>query len=84
MSDFLDFVNHTMRKNEAKMEMNKEVPIIPKKEFDSLCPFCKSRAVYRIGAHIAEPPGPFKTPYDPGSYIEEWRCAVCYESFELF
>jgi hypothetical protein len=82
-SEFLSYVGHSLQRKEAEMSMNEEVPRIAKKDFDTLCPFCKSRAVYRSGAHSAEAEGLFKTPYDPGSCVEEWRCAVCFRTFEL-
>ena len=31
------------------MERNEEDGRITKKDFDSLCPYCKSRAIFRIG-----------------------------------
>lgn len=66
------------------MQMNKEVARISKKDFHSLCPFCKSRAIYQIGAHRANPQNSFWYSDYPEAEVEEWRCAVCFRSFILF
>jgi DNA-directed RNA polymerase subunit RPC12/RpoP len=63
--------------------MFRDLTTIPKREFDSLCPYCKSRAVYLIGAHQAEAAPLGSHPSSQEAYIEEWRCAVCGKSFEL-
>jgi transposase-like protein len=66
------------------MRMNEEVAKISKKEFDSLCPFCKSEAIYQIGGHQASPRGSLWYGDYPEAEVEEWRCAVCFRSFILF
>jgi transposase-like protein len=66
------------------MQMNKEVAKISKKNFESLCPFCKSRAIYQIGAHRANPQGSIWYSDYPEAEIGEWKCAVCFGSFILF
>ena len=66
------------------MQMNQEVAKIPKKDFDSLCPFCKSRTIYHIAAHRANPQGSLWYSDYPEAEVEEWRCATCCRSFILF
>jgi hypothetical protein len=66
------------------MQMNKEVARISKKDFDSLCPFCKSRAIFQIETHKANPQSSFWYSDYPEGEVEEWRCAVCFRSFILF
>lgn len=66
------------------MEMNEQVERIAKKDFDSLCPFCKSRAVFRIGEHKASSHGFYWSPQHLEARVEEWKCAVCFRSFILF
>lgn len=66
------------------MEMNKETARISKEDFNSLCPFCKSRAIYLFGEHAVPPHGSFRDSDDPEEDVEEWRCAVCFKSFILF
>jgi transposase-like protein len=59
-----------------------EVIRISKSEFDSLCPYCKSRAIYLVGAHRTELDAPGNR-HASEAYIEDWRCAICNRSFEL-
>jgi hypothetical protein len=66
------------------MKTYEEALRIPKMEFDSLCPFCRSRAVYLVGAHRTNAGDPENDPANSGIYVEDWSCAVCYRSFELF
>jgi hypothetical protein len=66
------------------MKLDHEVTLMPKREFDSLCPYCKSRAVFLVGARRAEAGSPGERPASSGGYIEEWSCAVCYRTFELY
>jgi uncharacterized protein (DUF427 family) len=66
------------------MQMKKGVARISKKDFRSLCPFCKSGAIYQIEAHKENPEGSFWYSDYPESEVEEWRCAVCFRSFILF
>jgi hypothetical protein len=76
--------DENIRTREATMEMNKEAARISKKGFDSLCPFCKSRAIYLFAEHRAKPHGAFWNSDYPEADVEEWKCAVCYRSFFLF
>jgi hypothetical protein len=66
------------------MEMNKEAARIPKESFNSLCPYCKSLAIYRFGEHGANSRGSFGGSDYPEAEVEEWKCAVCFRSFILF
>ena len=65
------------------MATNQEVIRISKREFDSLCPYCKSRAVYLVGLHRAEVEAPGSHCAFAGGFVEDWSCAICYRSFEL-
>jgi len=63
---------------------NRELPRLPKKGFDSHCPFCKSRAIYQMNVLRTEV-GCFPKLFEHhAAQIELWKCAVCDESFELF
>jgi hypothetical protein len=68
------------------MIIGQEVQRIPKSAFDALCPYCKSRAVYLVSSHRGEVNDPATpgTARRHGVYIEEWSCAICYRSFELY
>jgi hypothetical protein len=74
----------TIRTREVIVERNEEVRRISKKEFDSLCPFCNSRAIFRIGEHKLNSHGSYWHPDHPKARIEEWKCAVCFRVFILF
>jgi hypothetical protein len=74
----------TIRTREATMEMNKEAAKISKEDFDSLCPFCKSGAIYLFGEHREKRHGSFWYSDYPEAEVEDWRCAVCFRSFILF
>lgn len=65
------------------MKTDQEVIRIPKREFDSLCLYCKSRAVYFLGTHRTEVNASGNHGASPEAYIEDWCCAICYRSFEL-
>jgi hypothetical protein len=65
------------------MLTNQEVKSIPKQEFDSLCPYCGSRAVYLVDAHRTASDAPGEQGARAGAYVEDWCCAICYRSFEL-
>lgn len=66
------------------METTKEVTRIMKEDFDSLCPFCKSRIIYLVGEHRAKLHVSFWNIDDTETEIEEWRCAACFGSFFLY
>ena len=66
------------------MERNEEVGRIMKKDFDSLCPYCKSRAIFRIGECRSIAHDSCWNLDDPQARTEEWRCAVCSRVFILF
>jgi hypothetical protein len=66
------------------MELNKEAARIPKEDFDSHCPFCKSRIVYLLGEQRANSHGSSWDPDNPEAEVEEWRCAACIKTFILF
>lgn len=66
------------------METNKEITRIPKEDFDSLCPYCKSRIIYLRGEHRADPQVSFWNIDDAEPEIEEWRCAACFSPFILY
>jgi len=66
------------------MKVDQEEKRITKRDFDSLCPYCRSRAVYLSGAYRTNVGEPGNQLYFSGAYIEDWCCAKCYTSFELF
>jgi hypothetical protein len=83
-SEFRYVSDDGRRLEEGSMKAVLEAIRIPKKEFDALCPHCRSRAVYLIGAYRTESGVIKDQVVPPGTYIETWCCAVCYQSFELF
>jgi len=66
------------------MELDKVLPRILKLEFDSLCPFCKSRAIFKTGERQMPSPSFFARPEFSEATVEVWRCGVCFKTFELF
>lgn len=66
------------------MERNEEDGRITKKDFDSLCPYCKSRAIFRIGERRSIAHDFCWNSDNPQAGAEEWSCAVCFRVFILF
>lgn len=66
------------------MEMNKKAARVSKEDFDSLCPFCKSRAIYLLGENREKRHGSLCNSDYPEAKVEAWRCAACFGSFILF
>ncbi|HVP50152.1 MAG TPA: hypothetical protein VMT56_02915 [Candidatus Bathyarchaeia archaeon] len=68
------------------MLTGQEVKRISKPSFDALCPYCKSRAVYLVSAHRGAVDDQSSPAFGkgPGAYIEDWCCAICFRSFELY
>jgi len=63
--------------------MAQEVKRIPKREFDALCPYCRSKAVFFVTPYRVEDSVPGNPSALSGIIIETWSCAVCYRTFEL-
>ena len=68
------------------MITDQDVKRIKKVQFDALCPYCRSRAVYLLGAHrvAAGALGGLSGHSQEGAYVEDWCCAICRRSFELY
>ncbi len=66
------------------MKTGQDVVMMPKMEFDYLCPFCRSKTVTYVRERRTNVGYPEKDPAHSGIYVEEWCCAFCHRAFELF
>jgi len=62
------------------MDTGEERLRLSKRHYDHLCPRCASTAVYRAGSYEK---GTRKSSKQASQNIEVWRCAICFETFDL-